>query len=49
MSTAFPLINQVGHFVIEGDQVGQAGAGLHEPLLTEPDPSVFSHEFYDLT
>jgi len=28
----------VGHLVIEGDQVGQAGPAFHEPILAGPDP-----------
>lgn len=34
------LIHQVGHLVIEGDEVGQAGLAFHEPMLAGPDPQV---------
>jgi len=34
------LIHKVGHLVIEGDEVGQAGPALHEPMLAGPDPLV---------
>jgi len=34
------LIHQVGHLVIEADQVGQAGPAFHEPMLAGPDPLI---------
>jgi len=34
------LIHWVGHLVIEGDQVGQAGPAFHEPMLAGHDPLV---------
>lgn len=32
------LIPLVGHLVIEGHQVGQAGPAFHKPTLSGPDP-----------
>lgn len=29
-----------GPLIVEGNQVGQAGPALHQPMLTGPDPSV---------
>jgi len=43
------LIHQVGHLVIEGDQVGQAGPDFHESLLATPDPQTVLHVHCDLT
>ena len=31
------LVYQSGHLVIEGDEVGQAQATFHEPVLAGPD------------
>jgi len=33
----------VGHLVIGGDHVGQAGSAFHEPMLAGPDPLVVLH------
>ena len=43
------MIQQAGHSIIEGDQVGQAGPAFHEPMLARPDPLVVSHMPSDLT
>ena len=37
------LIHQLGHFIVEGDQVGQAGPALGEPMLAGPDLLVVLH------
>jgi len=37
------FIHLVGHLVIKGDQVGQAGHAFHEPMLAGPDPLVVLH------
>jgi len=37
------LIHEAGHFVIDGDQVGQAGPAFHEPMLAGPDPLMILH------
>ena len=31
------LFHQVGHLIIEGDQVGQAGPVFHEHVMASPD------------
>ena len=36
-------IHFVGHLVTEGDEAGQAGPALHEPMLAGPDPPVVLH------
>ena len=33
----------MGHLVIEGDQVGQAGPAFHEPMMAGPDHLVVLH------
>ena len=38
----------MGHWIIEGDQVGQAGPALCEPMLARPDPPVVLHMPRDL-
>ena len=42
------LIHQVGHLIIEGDQVGQVGPAFHEPMLAVPNPQVAPHMLCDL-
>jgi len=37
------LIHQVGHLVVEGDEVGQAGPAFHEPTLSEPNFLIVLH------
>ncbi|KAK4827445.1 hypothetical protein QYF61_018002 [Mycteria americana] len=36
-------LRAMGHLVIEGDQVGQAGPAFHGPMLAGPDPLVGLH------
>ncbi|KAK4831749.1 hypothetical protein QYF61_018947 [Mycteria americana] len=43
------LIHRVGHLVVEGDQVGQAGPAFHEPMLAGPDPLVGLHMSVECT
>ena len=43
------LIHQVGHLIIEGDQVGQAGPAFHELMLAGPDPLIVPRMLYDHT
>ncbi|KAK4823264.1 hypothetical protein QYF61_000231 [Mycteria americana] len=43
------LIHQVGHLLIEGDQVGQAGPAFPEPMLAGPDPLVILYMPCDST
>lgn len=43
------LIHQVGHLVVEGDDVGHAGAALHEPTLSGPNFLVVLHIPCDYT
>ena len=43
------LIHWVGHQVIEGDQVGQAGPAFREPTLAGPDPLAVLHLPGELT
>ena len=31
------LVHPARHFVVEGDQVRQAGSAFHKPMLTGPD------------
>jgi len=33
----------VGHLVVGGDEVGQAGPAFHEPMLAGPDSLVVIH------
>ena len=33
----------MGHSIIEGDQIGQAGPAFHEAMLAEPDPPFVTH------
>ena len=33
----------MGHSIIEGDQIGQAGPAFHETMLAEPDPPFVTH------
>ena len=37
------LIHWVGHLVIEGDRVGQAGPAFQERIQAGPDPLVVLH------
>ena len=37
------LIHYVGHLVVEGNQVGQAGPAFHEPMLAGPGALVVLH------
>lgn len=37
------LIYLVGHLIIEGDQLGQAGPAFHESLWAGPHPLVVLH------
>jgi len=39
----------VGHPLIEGDEVGQAGSAISEPTLAGPDPRVVPHMSCDCT
>ena len=43
------LTPQVGHSIIEGDQVGQASPALHKPMLAGFVPPVASHILCNLT
>jgi len=36
-SHTLSFVHWVGHLVIEGDQVGQAGPAFYEPMLARPD------------
>ncbi|KAF4794975.1 hypothetical protein TURU_097010 [Turdus rufiventris] len=45
----FATIFQVGHLVIEGDQVGQAETAFHKPMLSGSNPTVILHVFCHVT
>ena len=48
-SNSLSLIHQAGHSIIEGNQVGQLGLALHEPMLAGPDPLLVPHMLCDLS
>ena len=41
------LIHHMGHLVVEGDEVGQAGLAFQEPILAVSDPPVVPHTVRD--